>query len=160
MVLPKTHTQLPPQTEEGGAAAGFNPNCVSKDPKEWAFVERLMPIRSVVKTDFEYKEYPSGFVPPNPEIREGKSELSYWVGRSRNCMLPVYVKRLPEEDMVYTQVDKCEGDMYHLRDDMQQFLVDRYEQEFPSQVAELYGRIKFLGDFEQEFKEFLLNKGF
>ena len=59
-----------------------------------------------------------------------------------------------------TYINNCDGDLYKLRADLKQFLFERYEQEFMTQVAELYGRVKFRGDFEQDFKEFLLNKGF
>ncbi len=32
--------------------------------------------------------------------------------------------------------------------------------DFISQVAEVYGRVLFRGDFEEDFKEFLIEKGF
>lgn len=57
-------------------------------------------------------------------------------------------------------MNKCEGNMYQLRDDIDQFLKDKYKQEFISQVSELQQRLLYKGDFEDEFKEFLLSKGF
>ena len=62
--------------------------------------------------------------------------------------------------LVTTYIGKCEGNLFDLRDDLKKFLFERYEQEFMSQVAELYGKVKFRGDFEQDFKEFLIEKGF
>jgi len=146
--------------EIGSSEVGGGSDYVtSQDQSEWAYVERLMPISQITRTQFEYKAFPSGFVPPNPANRDNE-ELEYFVGRTKFCMLPVYTvyKRLP--DVVETTVGKCEGNMYKLRDELKDFLFRRYEQEFPSRVAELYGKIKFRGDFEQDFKEFLLNKGF
>ncbi len=40
------------------------------------------------------------------------------------------------------------------------FLFPRYGMDFISQVAEVYGRVLFRGDFEEDFKEFLIEKGF
>jgi len=131
----------------------------SKDSKEWSYVERLAPISSITHQEFDYKEHPSGFIPPNPDNRTN-SGLEYFVGRTKYCMLPVYTRYERIQDVVETTVGKCEGNVYKLKDDLKDFLYERYEQEFPSQVAELYGKIKFRGDFEQDFKEFLLNKGF
>ena len=133
---------------------------VSKDPVEWAYVERLVPSKTrTIKRDFEYgKEYPSGFVPPNPAMRS-EAEV-YRVGRTRNCMLPVVTKYTRVADTVETSLHKCEGNLYQLREDLDAFLWDKYEQKFPCQVAELYGRLKYRGDFEQEFKEFMIAKGF
>ena len=41
-----------------------------------------------------------------------------------------------------------------------QFLDERYHLKFISRVAEVYGKVTFHGDFEVDFKEFLLQKGF
>ena len=75
-------------------------------------------------------------------------------------MLPVYTEFKRLKDTVETTINHCEGDMYKLRDDLADFLQERYDQKFASQVAELHSEIKFRGDFEQDFKEFLLQKGF
>ena len=86
-------------------------------------------------------------------------------------MLPVYIQIDSSEkwdkfgnqelfEEVYTRMNKCEGNMYQLRDDIDQFLKDKYKQEFISQVSELQQRLVYKGDFEEEFKEFLLSKGF
>lgn len=134
---------------------------VSRDPVEWSYVERLLPTKGkIIKTDFEAdKVYPSGFVPPNPATRQDES-AEYYVGRTRNCMLPVYTVYSRLYDTVDTKLGKCEGNLYKLKEDIDAFLFQRYEQAFPSQVAELYGRIRYRGDFEQDIKEFLIAKGF
>jgi len=165
VVLPKTQNQafrkmaqqIHPidQAEE----KGLSDFVTSRDPEEWSFVERLSPASQVIPHQFEYKEYPSGFVPPNPALRQD-ANLEYFVGRSRNNMLPVYTDHSRVKDTVDTTINHCEGNLYQLRDEMKAFLFERYEQEFASQVAELHGEIKFRGDFEYELKEFLLSKGF
>lgn len=164
VVIPKSQNQSFRKISQQLVAEGENDKDVrgymtSKDSTEWSYVERLAPISSIIHQEFEYKEYPSGFTPPNPANRVN-ANLEYFVGRTRNCMLPVYTRYERIQDIVETRITKCEGNIYKLRDELQDFLFERYEQEFPSQVAELYGRIKFRGDFEQDFKEFLLMKGF
>jgi len=158
VVLPKTgNLPFRQKHHEGNTELDYE---VSKDPLDWAYVERLMPTRQVIKTDFEYgKEYPSGYVPPNPAVREDPN-LQYYVGRTRNGLLPVYTDYVKVHDAVTTIIQKCEGNLYNLKEELDAFLFEKYEQSFPCQVAELYGKVKYRGDFEQEFKEFLLQKGF
>jgi len=159
VVLPKTgNLPFRHKLHEGNRELDYE---VSKDPAEWAYVDRLVPSGRVIKTDFDYgKEYPSGYVPPNPAVRQDESGHEYYVGRTRNGMMPVYTRYDRITDAVTTDVKKCEGNMYRLKEELDAYLFEKYEQSFPSQVAELYGRIAYRGDFEQEFKEFLVQKGF
>lgn len=53
-----------------------------------------------------------------------------------------------------------DGDLFALRDALDAFLQERYGMEFISQVAEVYGKVVYRGDFEEDFKEFLLMQGF
>lgn len=132
---------------------------VSSDPFEWAYVERLLPMKIIPHLPPSPSGdgvYPSGFVAPKTQ----PGELPYHVTRTRNYMLPVYTEFDRPKLLVTTYINNCDGDLYKLRADLKQFLFERYEQEFMTQVAELYGRVKFRGDFEQDFKEFLLHKGF
>ena len=55
---------------------------------------------------------------------------------------------------------KVEGDVSALRNELSQFLFERYEQEFISQPNELMQKIVFRGNFDADFKEFLKEKGF
>lgn len=132
---------------------------VSSNEEEWAYVQRLMPIKIVPQLSpapSEDGSYPSGFVAP----RTKPGDLPYHVSRTRNHMLPVYTVLNRPNLLVTTHISRCEGNLHELRKDLKQFLFDRYEQEFLSQTAELYGKVKFRGDFEQDFKEFLLSNGF
>ena len=131
----------------------------STDEKEWAYVERLLPMKTVPPLPAAPNKdgsYPSGFVAP----RTRPGDFSYHVSRTRSHMLPVYTTFSRSVMLVTTYIGKCEGNLFDLRDDLKKFLFERYEQEFMSQVAELYGKVKFRGDFEQDFKEFLIEKGF
>ena len=143
---------------------------VSADPNEWKYVERLLP-KTLIPNITPKENFASGFQLPKISPDEAIEKYGYFVGRPVSQMLPVYIQidssekwdkfgnqELSEE--VYTRMNKCEGNMYQLRDDIDQFLKDKYKQEFISQVSELQQRLLYKGDFEDEFKEFLLSKGF
>ena len=132
---------------------------VSSDQKEWEYVQRLLPIKIIPPlppAPNEDGSYASGFV----AARTRPGDLPYHVSRTRSHMLPVYTHFVRPILLVTTEISRCEGNLYQLREDLKKFLYQRYEQEFLSQTAELYGKVKFRGDFEQDFKEFLIEKGF
>lgn len=124
----------------------------------WEFVERLLPKKLIPKIPDAKAgdELPSGFRVPSAK----PGDYEYHVGRTRNHMLPVYTKLNRDSMLLTTVVRKCDGNLYKLRDDICAFLRDRYRLEFHSQIDELNETIRFRGDFEQDFKEFLLAKGF
>ena len=132
---------------------------VSSDKSEWAYVERLFAPKIIPQLPTPPNEdgsYPSGFVAP----RTQPGDFPYHVSRPRSHMLPVYTHFDRKNLLLTTMIDRCDGNIHQLRSDLNDFLESRYEREFMSQVAELYGRVKFRGDFEQDFKDFLLEKGF
>ncbi|TRY68517.1 hypothetical protein TCAL_03267 [Tigriopus californicus] len=75
-------------------------------------------------------------------------------------MLPVYIHHNIKSQVMRTKVARVDGDLFALRDDLKKFLFERYQMDFISQVGEVYGKVIFRGDFEQDFKEFLIAKGF
>ena len=50
--------------------------------------------------------------------------------------------------------------MAALREELSNFLFEKYEQEFISQANELMQKVVFRGNFDADFKEFLKMKGF
>lgn len=128
---------------------------VSKDPEEWRFVERLLTY-DIVPPVPEKDEYPSGYRPPT--ARPG--DHAYFVARTPSHLLPVYADYHAPSKVMQTQVKRADGNLYQLRDDLKAFLADRYRMDFISQVSEVQQKVIFRGDFEKDFKEFLLNKGF
>ncbi len=133
---------------------------VSSDPVEWQHVENLLAPDLVPEVPVKDR-YPSGFV--RPTARHG--DHPYFVRRTTSHLMPVYARRMANADQgartfVVTVVRRADGDLFKLRDDLADFLRQRYDREFMSQVGEVYGRVLFRGDFEEDFKEFLLEKGF
>ena len=78
-------------------------------------------------------------------------------------MLPVYVRlqgAKHHRNILYTQIKKCDGDLWAFKKDIDDFLKQRYNMDFICQVAEVTSSLRYRGDFEADFKEFLLAKGF
>jgi len=126
-----------------------------EDNEEWRHVEALLPNKLVPPVPVK-DEYPSGFRPPTAK----PGDYPYYVSRTANHMLPVYSNMNMTTKVLSTVVRLADGDLFALRNDLKAFLFDRYQMDFMSQVAEVYGRVLFRGDFEDDFKEFLLQKGF
>ena len=133
----------------------------STSTEEWKFVERLLPltlIPSIPKLD----RYPSGYQPAKISAEEAVEKYQYYVSRANSHLLPVYLKTISSdlEEEMHTDIKKVEGNLYQLRKDIDEFLFQRYKQEFISQVSELQQMVKYKGDFQDEIKEFLYFKGF
>ena len=62
--------------------------------------------------------------------------------------------------MVMNNSRRVEGDVATLREELSEFLFEKYEQEFISQANELMQKVVFRGNFDADFKEFLKMKGF
>ena len=113
----------------------------------------------------------SGFKLPKYSAEEAIEKYHYFVGRTTSHMLPVYCEvqviyanemkgRKEDEEILITKLRKAEGNLFQLRKDIDDFLFARYKREFICQISELQNMLLYSGDFEDELKEFLLNKGF
>ena len=131
----------------------------SEDPAEWAMVERyLMQNKARQVPVPKVKENSSGFVMPTAK----PGDYPYYVKRAPSWMFPVYVHQAGPGGVhpVLTSVKRVEGDVARLREDLTEFLMQRYEQEFISQANELMQKVVFRGNFDSDFKEFLKIRGF
>jgi len=132
----------------------------SSDPSEWAMVERYMhqcqpKLIPVPKQD---EDCSSGFVMPTAK----PGDYPYFVKRAPSWLFPVYVRQGDRinRSPVITTVRRVEGNVARLREDLSEFLMQRYEQEFISQANELMQKVVFRGNFDKDFKEFLKIRGF
>ena len=134
---------------------------MSSNPEEWKFIERLIP-PVLIPAITPKKTYSSGFQLPKISPEEAIEKYEYFVGRPASQMLPIYLKIRSNDhsESVSTKIGKCEGNLYKLREDIDNFLENRYKREFIAQVSELQQCLLYRGEFEEEFKEFLLSKGF
>jgi len=135
---------------------------VSADPAEWASVERYtsMCLPRSIPTPEAGPEKPSGFVMPTTK----PGDFPYFVRRARSWLFPVYVSQGGGNGLtnrpVITTIRKVEGDVNKLCEDLDQFLFQRYEQEFIRQPNELMQKVVYRGNFDADFKDFLKMRGF
>lgn len=122
----------------------------------WHFVERLLPLRVVPEPPKHDGPAPSGWRPPLPEA----PPLPYFVRRSRNHLLPVYVHSEIRGPRFITRVRNVEGDLWALHNDLKKHLEGLCGKEVLSQVHELGSYVGFKGCLEEEVKEWLYSKGF
>ena len=134
---------------------------MSSNPEEWKFVERLIP-PALIPAITPKESFPSGFQLPKISPEEAIEKYEYFVGRPTSQMLPIYLKIMSNDhsESITTKLSKCEGNLYKLREDIDNFLENRYKRTFIAQVSELQQCLLYRGEFEEEFKEFLLSKGF
>nr|ADD38496.1 Probable 39S ribosomal protein L49, mitochondrial [Lepeophtheirus salmonis] len=124
---------------------------------EWHFVERLTSnVSTVIPTPPPKDLYPSGFYLPTAKFGDNR----YFISRTSTYMLPVYLERSFKNQIMTSKIRKVDGDLFALRDDLDAFLFEKYQMQFISQVAELFGKVSYRGDFIEDFKEFCRLKGF
>lgn len=135
---------------------------VSKE--EFKFVEMLKPMDTVPPPPV-IDATPSGWVPPRPEVC---SKKPYTVTRSRNHMLPVYLKikeRKRREQThgkrMLTVITKVGGDISALAAELETLLKGKCETgRLLCQVDEVTQKIIIDGVFLDEVAAFLIENGF
>jgi len=128
---------------------------VSRDPQEWKVVEALLPPELIPPVP-EKARYPSGFVRATAK----PGDHPYFVHRTHMHMLPVYTMFNRKKMLMTTKIKRADGNLFALRKDLDKMLMEKYDMEFISQVAEVNSSVIYRGDFEEEFKNFLISKGF
>ncbi|XP_062565558.1 large ribosomal subunit protein mL49 [Armigeres subalbatus] len=126
---------------------------VVRDAPEWKFVERLLAAR-VVPTPVAKTEYPSGWKPPQP-----RPDLKYFVARTKNYMLPVYLRRTFRGQRIVTAVRRIDGDIWQLEAELRYLIEKKLNKSIVTRVNEMNGQIELKGDFVTIVEGFLLEKG-
>uniref|UniRef100_A0A1B6MUQ5 Large ribosomal subunit protein mL49 n=1 Tax=Graphocephala atropunctata TaxID=36148 RepID=A0A1B6MUQ5_9HEMI len=126
------------------------------NPEEWKYVERLLPIKWI--PDPEPKEsYPSGWRPQKAD----PEKIAYFVERTKNHMLPVYLHTADRGRQKHTKIRRIEGDIWRLSEELVRYI--KPQMGFSSvgvKVEELRRTITLRGDFVDYSKTFLVDKGF
>ncbi|KAH8420589.1 hypothetical protein KR009_011706, partial [Drosophila setifemur] len=129
---------------------------VHKQPPEWRFVERLLPPTTVPKP-VEKKDYPSGW---RPQTEDG-SEAGYYVSRTKNHMVPVYLQTKFRGQRRITVVRHIQGDIWQLEKDLRAVVEQaRNGKLCATRVNELSGQIHIHGDHVDVVREHLKERGF
>ncbi|XP_043283952.1 probable 39S ribosomal protein L49, mitochondrial isoform X2 [Venturia canescens] len=129
---------------------------VSKDPAEWKYVEWTLQGEVVPSPPSEVKEYPSGWKPQSHEVKS----LPYMVERTKNHMIPVYLRRTHRGTQRQTIIRKVQGDIVGLEKELRNHLEPIACKKIGSQINEPAGLIKFRGDYVNLCKIYLNDKGF
>ncbi|KAH8343260.1 hypothetical protein KR059_007643 [Drosophila kikkawai] len=129
---------------------------VVANPPEWRFVERLLPPATVPQPEMK-QEYPSGWRPQ----KEDGSKSGYYVARTKNHMVPVYLHTRFRGQRRITVVRRVQGDIWSLEKDLRAVVEQsRNGKLCATRVNELSGQIHIHGDHVDILRGYLKEKGF
>ncbi|XP_076669868.1 mitochondrial ribosomal protein L49 [Andrena cerasifolii] len=129
---------------------------VTRDPKEWEYVERLLKPKTVPVPPLENKKLPSGWKPPVAK----QADHPYYVQRTKNYMIPVYMGVTFRGTRRITTVRKIHGNIWALESELRTYLEKQTNKVIGVRVNELIGEIQFRGDHVSLVKKWLDEKGF
>ncbi|CAK1583055.1 unnamed protein product [Parnassius mnemosyne] len=128
---------------------------VVKNPPEWAYVERLLPFDTIPAVSPKEK-YPSGWIPPREEARN----LPFFVSRTKNHELPIYLNITFRGMRKITQIRKIDGDIWLLNDEIKIYLKEAAKRYVETKVHELGKFIEVKGDYVNVLRDWAHTKGF
>ncbi|XP_017466957.1 PREDICTED: probable 39S ribosomal protein L49, mitochondrial [Rhagoletis zephyria] len=124
---------------------------------EWKYVERLLPQKTVPKP-IQKAVYPSGW---KPQIASANPDLKYFVARTKNHMVPVYLQTSFRGQRRITVIRRIQGDIWELERELRVVVEKARDGKLcASRVNEMSGQIHFHGDYVDVVREYLKEKGF
>ncbi|KAL1138632.1 hypothetical protein AAG570_008695, partial [Ranatra chinensis] len=127
---------------------------VSKNPEEWKYVERLLPYKFIPEPktkDF----YPSGWSLP-----KHIENLPYFLRRSKNHMIPVYLKLSHRGMRKLTVIRHIKGDVWLFEKDLKGYLEKKLQKEIATRIDEVSGKVTIKGDHVHNVLVWVKDKGF
>ncbi|XP_061718486.1 large ribosomal subunit protein mL49 [Cydia pomonella] len=128
---------------------------IVKNPAEWTYVERLLPFETIPEVQPKAK-YPSGWVPPKEEALE----LPYFISRTKNHSLPIYLQLKFKGGRKITMIRKIDGDIWQMNDEIKEFLKEKMKRYVETRVHELGRFIEVKGDYVNDLRDWAHSKGF
>lgn len=128
---------------------------IVKNPPEWTYVERLLPLETIPPV-VPKESYPSGWIPPKEEAKE----LPYYMPRTKNHELPIYLTITHKGQRKITALRKIEGDIWLMNDLIKEHLQEKLNRYVETRVHEFGRFIEVKGDFVNLLKEWAYSKGF
>lgn len=130
---------------------------VIENPPEWKYVEHLLGKKLIPEPTANKNEYPSGWQPQNPEKYK---ELPYFVKRTKNHMLPIYLRIGFRGNRRLTTIRNIEGDIWQLEKDCINVIQQRIRNNpVYTQINEMNRSIKIKGDYVTLIQKYFYNKG-
>lgn len=132
---------------------------VVRNPPEWKYVERLL-AKKVVPQIEPKAEYFSGWKPPSIGLHN-VDKFAYYVARSKNHMIPVYLEITFRGQRRVTVVKHVQGDIWQLEKELREVVqAARNGRLCATRVNEMSGQIRIHGDYVDEVREYLKAKGY
>ncbi|XP_047997507.1 probable 39S ribosomal protein L49, mitochondrial [Leguminivora glycinivorella] len=128
---------------------------IVKNPAEWTYVERLLPFETIPEVQPK-ANYPSGWVPPKEEALE----LPYFISRTKNHVLPIYLGETFKGGRKITMIKKIDGDIWQMNDEIKELLEEKMKRYVETRVHELGRFIEVKGDYVNELRDWAHSKGF
>lgn len=128
---------------------------IIKNPPEWKYVERIL-TQKTVPVPASKDEYPSGWTPQTSKA----FEHPYFVARSRNFMVPVYLRIDHRGFRRTTTIKNINGDIWELYHDVIAHIKSYMARDERAQVNEFTRQIIINGDYVNLMKDYLISKGF
>ena len=134
---------------------------ILQSPPEWKFVERLINGRIIGNPPVtDANEYlPSGWK-PQKSVAELKAQFPYFVNRTKNHQVPVYLMSTFRGQRKITKLKRVEGDIWALEKDLKDYLQKTLKKRVETRVNEVSGQIDFKGIHVDMITERLMEKGF
>lgn len=126
-----------------------------QNPPEWKYVEDLLG-KPTIPLPLVKPEYPSGWTPPNPEKYK---DLPYFVARSKNFMVPVYLQIKYNGLSRRSILKNIEGDIWQLDKELHELIEKKAKKRVFSRVNEMNRQIMFKGDYVTLIQKYLISKG-
>ncbi|ODM95786.1 39S ribosomal protein L49, mitochondrial [Orchesella cincta] len=125
--------------------------------QEWKYVEKLIPPTHVPEPPQDPStELPSGWRLPNPP-----KDCPYNVRRTKNHMIPAYLKIEDRGQVRYTYIRRVEGNIWQLEKDIGQWLQDNYPlKNIITRTNEISRCVIIKGDLVEDVREWLIAQGF
>lgn len=133
---------------------------ILQSPPEWRFVERLVNNRVINEAPVTTDDFlPSGWR-PQKSVAELKTNFPYFVNRTKNHQVPVYLVSTFRGQRKITKVRRIEGDIWALEKDLKEALQKTRKQRVETRVNEVSGQIDVKGIHVDEISDFLMQRGF
>lgn len=128
---------------------------IIKNPPEWEYVERVLR-QKTIPVPAAKDAYPSGWTPQQPTA----FKHPYFVTRTRNYMVPVYLRIDHRGFRRTTTIKNITGDIWALYHDVMDHIKEYMARNERAQVNEFTRQIIINGDYVNLMKGFLSRKGF
>lgn len=130
---------------------------IFKDPIEWKYVEKLLAPKIVPRPE-QKEEYPSEWKPQ--KLNRKNNKQPYFIERTKNHMIPVYVDRTFRGMRILTKLRRIEGDIWTLESELKNMIETSIGKKIITSVNEMNGQIEFKGDHLNLIHDHLMSKGF